>query len=151
MTHWSRTSPFVVVTAVLGFGGFLLGKSSSDDKNEERRGAEGRFQMIVTPATNFIVFDTRTARGWFLTSSNWPNPEIGEWQPISSPFVPKQLPEGVLDLDLQRKAKANVQAARASAQAARERAEREAAARAEQERLKAFEKEAARAEQEQDE
>jgi hypothetical protein len=82
---WSRRS-FILIAALFALGGFLMGKSSSEDK-ENPRGAEGRFQLIATPDRVFVVFDTRTARGWaWVGHSTVPRADLGRWLKISSPF-----------------------------------------------------------------
>jgi len=82
---WSRRS-FILIAAFFALGGFLMGKSSSEEK-ENPRGAEGRFQFIATPDHAFVVFDTRSARGWaWVGSSNVPRADMGRWLKMTSPF-----------------------------------------------------------------
>jgi hypothetical protein len=93
MNHWSRRS-FIVLAAACAVGGFLMGKSASQDEvpPPDRRGAEGRFQLVASPNGCFIVFDTRTARGWARNDHGfYPGAVVQEqWQAISSPFDPRK-------------------------------------------------------------
>src|SRR5262245_35562729 len=83
----------ILAAAVCAFGGFLLGSSSSQDKDKndsDRRGAEGRYQLVAnTQFGTWIVFDTRTARGWAISGNAFhPDLVAGDWKAIASPFDP---------------------------------------------------------------
>jgi len=83
LNQWSKRL-FVLLAAICGVGGFLIGSSSSQEvKHDADQGEVGRYQMVMSSSIDIKVFDTKTAKFWQL---NIEDPEQ-RWVRHPGPFA----------------------------------------------------------------